>query len=73
MGLLCVQEFPGDRPSTSTVLSMINSEILDLPGPKEPGFTRRLVSSDSESSQLLHGQYSSSTSNNISITHLSAR
>lgn len=73
VGLLCVQEFPGDRPSTSTVLSMINSEILDLPGPKEPGFTRRLVSSDSESSQLLHGQYSSSTSNNISITHLSAR
>ncbi|KAL2933859.1 hypothetical protein RDABS01_016978 [Bienertia sinuspersici] len=72
VGLLCVQEFPGDRPITSTVLSMIISDIVDLPLPKQPGFIRRLVSSDTDSSQL-RGQSSSSTGNDCSITHLSGR
>ncbi|KAL2901468.1 Cysteine-rich receptor-like protein kinase 8 [Bienertia sinuspersici] len=67
VGLLSVQEFPGDRPSTSTVLSMINSDIVDLPSPKQPGFTRRLVSSDTASSQVCT-QNSSSTRNSFSIT-----
>uniref|UniRef100_A0A803MXA9 Receptor-like serine/threonine-protein kinase n=1 Tax=Chenopodium quinoa TaxID=63459 RepID=A0A803MXA9_CHEQI len=72
VGLLCVQEYPGDRPSTSTLLSMIVSDIVDLPCPKQPGFVRRLVSSDTDSSQL-HGQKSSSSSNYVSITPLSGR
>ncbi|XP_056690381.1 uncharacterized protein [Spinacia oleracea] len=72
VGLLCVQEFPGDRPNTSTLLSMIVSDIVDLPSPKQPGFTRRLVSSDTESTQS-RGQQSSASSNYVSITHLSGR
>ncbi|KAL0398688.1 UNVERIFIED_CONTAM: G-type lectin S-receptor-like serine/threonine-protein kinase [Sesamum radiatum] len=41
MGLLCVQESPVKRPTISTVLSMLSSEIVDLPVPEHPGFTDR--------------------------------
>ncbi|GKV52171.1 hypothetical protein SLEP1_g58762 [Rubroshorea leprosula] len=41
VGLLCVQEFAKDRPNMSTVISMLNSEIVDLPPPKQPAFTLR--------------------------------
>ncbi|KAK4399030.1 G-type lectin S-receptor-like serine/threonine-protein kinase [Sesamum angolense] len=41
MGLLCVQESPVNRPTISTVLSMVSSEIVDLPVPEHPGFTDR--------------------------------
>ncbi|KAL2454454.1 protein serine/threonine kinase [Abeliophyllum distichum] len=41
IGLLCVQEFPVNRPSISTVLSMLSSEIFDLPVTEHPGFTDR--------------------------------
>lgn len=39
VGLLCMQEHMRDRPSMSTVISMLSSEILDLPSPKRPAFT----------------------------------
>lgn len=45
VGLLCVQEFPEDRPSITTVVSMIESEVIDLPCPTQPGFTLRKVAS----------------------------
>ncbi|KAI4296568.1 hypothetical protein L6164_036517 [Bauhinia variegata] len=38
IGLLCVQELAGKRPSMSTVLGMFNSEIVNLPPPEEVGF-----------------------------------
>ncbi|KAL9687827.1 hypothetical protein QQ045_032234 [Rhodiola kirilowii] len=38
IGLLCVQELASDRPSVSTILPMLTSEILDLPRPKQPAF-----------------------------------
>lgn len=41
IGLLCVQESPTNRPNISTVLSMLSSEIVDLPAPEHPGFTDR--------------------------------
>ncbi|KAL0300775.1 UNVERIFIED_CONTAM: G-type lectin S-receptor-like serine/threonine-protein kinase [Sesamum radiatum] len=41
IGLLCVQESPQQRPTISTVLSMLSSEIVDLPEPEHPGFTDR--------------------------------
>ncbi|XP_056159711.1 G-type lectin S-receptor-like serine/threonine-protein kinase SD1-13 [Syzygium oleosum] len=41
VGLLCTQERAKDRLSISTVISMINSEIADLPRPKQPAFTAR--------------------------------
>ena len=39
VGLLCVQEFPEKRPSISTIISMLDREITDLPQPVHPGFT----------------------------------
>ncbi|PIN03764.1 Serine/threonine protein kinase [Handroanthus impetiginosus] len=41
IALLCVQEFPKDRPVIQTVLSMLNHEILDLPTPKQPIFAEK--------------------------------
>ena len=41
VGLLCVQEFPEDRPTASTVVSMLNSEISYLATPRQPPFAER--------------------------------
>ncbi|CAL5408666.1 unnamed protein product [Camellia sinensis] len=50
VGLLCVQEFAIDRPTISTVLSMLNSEISYLPTPKQPAFTQTPKSLSSQES-----------------------
>ena len=41
VGLLCVQEFVVNRPTVSIVISMLKSETLDLPQPKQPAFIER--------------------------------
>ncbi|KAK4478037.1 hypothetical protein RD792_017302 [Penstemon davidsonii] len=41
IALLCVQEFPNDRPTIQTVLSMLGREILDLPRPEQPVFAEK--------------------------------
>uniref|UniRef100_A0A7N2LV46 Uncharacterized protein n=1 Tax=Quercus lobata TaxID=97700 RepID=A0A7N2LV46_QUELO len=41
VGLLCVQEIAKDRPTASVVVSMLKSEIVDLPHPKKPAYTER--------------------------------
>ncbi|XP_065619788.1 G-type lectin S-receptor-like serine/threonine-protein kinase SD1-13 [Quercus suber] len=46
VGLLCVQEFAKDRSTVSVVISMLKSEILDLPHPKHPAFTERKIPLD---------------------------
>jgi len=71
VGLLCVQEYVKDRPSIAMVLSMLLSEIVDLPYPKQPGFSKRLTASDASSSASQIYQNSSASS--ISITYLSGR
>ncbi|KAJ4850628.1 hypothetical protein Tsubulata_020093 [Turnera subulata] len=38
VGLLCVQNFPDDRPEMSTVVLMLTNEGAVLPQPKQPGF-----------------------------------
>ncbi|TYH13557.1 hypothetical protein ES288_A06G147900v1 [Gossypium darwinii] len=38
VGLLCVQNFVKDRPTMMVVASMLNSEIENLPTPKQPPF-----------------------------------
>ncbi|XP_052887348.1 G-type lectin S-receptor-like serine/threonine-protein kinase SD1-13 isoform X2 [Gossypium arboreum] len=40
VGLLCVQENAKDRPTMSTVVSILNSEISNLDIPKQPAFTQ---------------------------------
>ncbi|KAL2473282.1 G-type lectin S-receptor-like serine/threonine-protein kinase [Forsythia ovata] len=56
IGLLCVQESPLHRPNISTVLSMLSTEIADLPLPKEPLFTDRWNHSHLGSSSSQTGQ-----------------
>ncbi|XP_075666936.1 G-type lectin S-receptor-like serine/threonine-protein kinase At1g11300 [Castanea sativa] len=51
VGLLCVQELARDRPNVSTVISMLKSEILDLPTPKQPAFMERQIASNIELAQ----------------------
>ncbi|KAL4639203.1 hypothetical protein ACB092_03G200500 [Castanea dentata] len=70
VGLLCVQELARDRPTVSTIISMLNSEILDLPTPKQLAFTERQIASNDEPAQL--GQIKSSSCN-ITITTVYAR
>lgn len=70
VGLLCVQEFANDRPNVSTIISMLNSEIVDLPSPKEPGFVGRPHESHTKSSQQSSNKYSV---NNVTLTTVIAR
>ncbi len=49
VGLLCVQEFAKDRPTVSIVISMLKSETIDLPLPKQPAFVERQISLDVDS------------------------
>jgi serine/threonine protein kinase len=44
IGLLCVQEDPADRPTMSSVVHMLGSDIATLPQPTQPTFSvKRLV------------------------------
>ncbi|KAL7185674.1 hypothetical protein ACSBR2_027598 [Camellia fascicularis] len=36
VGLLCVQEFPRDRPTRYNAILMISNENVSIPSPKEP-------------------------------------
>ncbi|XP_075664806.1 G-type lectin S-receptor-like serine/threonine-protein kinase At1g11300 [Castanea sativa] len=70
VGLLCVQEFAKDRPTVSTVISMLKSEIVDLPHPNQPPFTERQIGLDTESSKLSQKKCSV---NNVTITMVQGR
>ncbi|XP_028800711.1 G-type lectin S-receptor-like serine/threonine-protein kinase At4g27290 [Neltuma alba] len=67
ISLLCVGEHPEDRPSMSSVVLMLGSE-MDLPNPRQPGFYLNKFSVESNSSQPEFG-----TSNEMTITQLIAR
>ncbi|XP_023001213.1 G-type lectin S-receptor-like serine/threonine-protein kinase At1g11300 isoform X1 [Cucurbita maxima] len=70
IGLLSVQEFVNDRPNVSTIISMLNSEIVDLPSPKQPGFVGRPHESNTQPSQPNSDKYSA---NNVTLTTIIAR
>ena len=54
VGLLCVQEDPGDRPTMSNVVFMLGTEAASLPNPKQPAFfVRKSLSSTGSSSKAL--------------------
>lgn len=67
IGLLCVQEASASRPTVSTVLSMLASEIVDLPAPEHPGFTDRAAPAGASSSSLTH------SANKLTLTVLDGR
>ncbi|GKV50499.1 hypothetical protein SLEP1_g57202 [Rubroshorea leprosula] len=71
VGLLCVQEMAKDRPTMSTVISMLNSEIVDLPSPKQPAFILKQIMTNVEFSYQ-HGQQRCSI-NNVTITNVQGR
>ncbi|KAK4421286.1 G-type lectin S-receptor-like serine/threonine-protein kinase [Sesamum alatum] len=52
VGLLCIQEIAADRPHISAVLSMLSSESVVLPRPKQPPFSAIQMSPETEYSQM---------------------
>ncbi|KAI4296582.1 hypothetical protein L6164_036532 [Bauhinia variegata] len=71
IGLLCVQEVARERPSMTTVVSMLNSEIINLPPPSHVAFINRQSSSSLEcSTSESHGKYSA---NNVTLTDIQGR
>lgn len=73
IGLLCVQDLPVDRPSVSGVLSMLSSEIVTLPVPKQPAFIINSSFSDIGTSSSHQSQDPNSSRNNVSLTMIDGR
>ena len=70
VGLLRMQDSTRDRPIVSTVISMLSSEIADLPTPKQPTFIEREMASYTDPAQ--QGQIKSSIYN-VTITTVYGR
>ncbi|GMN73904.1 hypothetical protein TIFTF001_055381 [Ficus carica] len=66
VGLLCVQKFPNDRPTMSSVVFMLENDGAVLPEPKQPGFFVERSSGDVSSSTSLIDQ--DSHSENVATT-----
>ncbi|KAJ1441969.1 S-locus glycoprotein domain [Sesbania bispinosa] len=69
VSLLCVQQYPEDRPTMTSVVQMLGSE-KELVDPKEPGFFPRNVSDGGNSSS---NQNEMSTNDELTITSLNGR
>ena len=65
-----MQESAKDRPSMSTVLSMLSNEIAHLPPPKQPPFLEKQIAIDTESSQPRQNE---SSSNQVTVTIIQGR
>lgn len=70
VGLLCVQDHPGERPLMSSVLLMLSGDKAILPYPKEPGFIVRNVPYQMES---VSSKPTSSTTYEMSTTLIEGR
>ncbi|XP_075666911.1 G-type lectin S-receptor-like serine/threonine-protein kinase At1g11300 [Castanea sativa] len=70
VGLLCVQEFAKDRPTVSVVISMLKSEILDLPRPEQPAFTERQIPLDKK---LSHSSQRIFSVNDVTVSKVQGR
>ncbi|XP_074343973.1 G-type lectin S-receptor-like serine/threonine-protein kinase At4g27290 [Apium graveolens] len=69
VGLLCVQEYPEDRPDMSSVVMMLSSKIA-LPISKKPGFFTERKRHERDYSSRKH---TLSSSNEYSITTIAPR
>ncbi|XP_029124552.1 G-type lectin S-receptor-like serine/threonine-protein kinase At4g27290, partial [Cajanus cajan] len=65
VGLLCIQQYAEDRPTMTSVVLMLGSD-MELDEPKKPGFSTKKESNESNS-------HSCSTTNSMSVTLLTAR
>ena len=75
MALLCVEDNPSDRPNISVVISMLTSEAVHLPMPKQPAFSstgRRLLDDNLISDSTIQNQSRNSTGNNLTISVMDA-
>lgn len=70
VGLLCIQKFPKDRPTMSSVVLMLSNEGATLPQPKEPGF---YMESNPTKADMSFGNESSLAGCALTITMLEAR
>ncbi|XP_073222551.1 G-type lectin S-receptor-like serine/threonine-protein kinase At1g11330 [Cicer arietinum] len=70
IGLLCVQESAIDRPTMAVVISMLNSETMDLPPAREPAFLLRQNMLNTFSSEEIDELCSN---NAVSMTDLHGR
>ncbi|KAK7262685.1 hypothetical protein RJT34_30261 [Clitoria ternatea] len=69
VSLLCVQQYPEDRPTMASVILMLGSE-MELVEPKEPGFVSKNVSAEGDSRS---NQKETSSTNEVTISLLEAR
>ncbi|XP_014629115.1 G-type lectin S-receptor-like serine/threonine-protein kinase At1g11330 isoform X3 [Glycine max] len=69
IGLLCVQELTKERPTISTVVLMLISEITHLPPPRQVAFVQKQNCQSSESSQK--SQFNSN--NDVTISEIQGR
>ncbi|XP_041025862.1 G-type lectin S-receptor-like serine/threonine-protein kinase At1g11330 [Juglans microcarpa x Juglans regia] len=70
VGLLCVQDFAKDRPTVSIAISMLKSEIVNLPRPKQPAFTATQIATETTTSQC---NRSGCSINNVTVTMVQGR
>jgi len=65
VSLLCVQQYPEDRPTMPSVVLMLGSD-MELVEPKEPGFFPRKVSDEPNQNEM-------SSNEELTITTLYGR
>ncbi|CAJ2670177.1 unnamed protein product [Trifolium pratense] len=70
IGLLCVQESAAERPTMAAVVSMLNSEIMDIPPARQPAFLLMQNMMNTVSSEERIELYSN---NGLSITNIHGR
>ncbi|XP_054776335.1 G-type lectin S-receptor-like serine/threonine-protein kinase SD1-13 isoform X5 [Prosopis cineraria] len=71
IGLLCVQELAKERPTMAIVLSMLQSEIIDIPSPSQPAFILRQTLSHTSKQVSKTGD--SCSINNVTISKFVGR
>ncbi|KAK7292630.1 hypothetical protein RJT34_15481 [Clitoria ternatea] len=71
IGLLCVQELVRNRPIMATVISMLHSEIVDIPVPRKPAFIHSQTLSDTL--MPTHKNDAMLSVNNVSLTDFEGR
>ncbi|KAL9234121.1 hypothetical protein vseg_009025 [Gypsophila vaccaria] len=72
VGLLCVQEYPADRPDVPALISMLDvDDEKALPVPKQPGFTRS--KGGSSYYDIVANGHEDFSANNVSFTTISGR